>query len=73
MLVRRFHVKPVDVAVLTQYQAQRTNIERELCKKGENEVTVSTVAAAQGNKLNFYLFPHLWSLVKCGLYKNPDV
>lgn len=39
---------PQDVAVLSQYRAQCSEIEKELLKRGEKDVTVSTVIAAQG-------------------------
>jgi len=48
LLVRRFHIKPQDVAVLSQYRAQCSDIEKELLKRGEKDITVSTVVAAQG-------------------------
>ena len=48
LLVRRFHVKPKDVVVLTQYRAQVAEVDRQLKEKGENEIDVCTVVASQG-------------------------
>lgn len=55
LLVRRFHVSPKCVAVLSQYRAQCVDIEKELLKRGEKEIPVSTVVAAQGAFQNGFL------------------
>lgn len=49
LLIRQSHVMSNEVAVLSQYRAQCSLIEKELLKKGEKDVTVSTVVSAQGN------------------------
>lgn len=55
---------PSDVAVLSQYRAQCSLIEKELQRKGDKEVNVSTVIAAQGNFCcNLYNFRKTTKLV----------
>jgi len=61
-LVRRFHVLPQCVAVLSQHPAQCTEIEKELLKRGLKDITVSTVAAAQGKEIRKQ-FHHIKALI----------
>jgi len=70
-LIHRFHVLPTDVAVLTQYRAQLSYIERELQKRGENGVTVSTVIAAQGSEWEYVVMSTVRSMPKCSVEKRP--
>jgi superfamily I DNA and/or RNA helicase len=70
-LIRRFHVLPSDVAVLSQYRAQCSHIKQELQKRGENDVNVSTVIAAQGSEWDYVIMSTVRSLPKCSIEKRP--
>lgn len=48
LLTRRFHIKARDVVVLSQYQAQCSEIKRQLHLKSQAETEVCTVISSQG-------------------------
>ena len=55
LLVRRFHINPQEVVVLSQYRAQCSEIQKALLLRGEKDINVSTVVSAQGKLWVFFL------------------
>ena len=49
-LMWRYHCRAKDIIVLTQYRAQRAEIERQLAEKVGKDIAVSTVVASQGER-----------------------
>ena len=48
LLMWRYHCRPKDIVVLSQYRAQCAHIERQLAEKAVKDIAVSTVVASQG-------------------------